>query len=368
MPTKTRVRDAMKEFADIVIARRRSETRSPQAISKMRRAIRTLEEVGVRSSRGINDAAVRRYELALPEGTKQAHGNLMSDLRILCEIAVEEHVLEAVPRSLERKQSAHRGAPRANSRDEVKTFLRFARPGIDPPWTDRRRFAFSATLVYTGFLRDDVLNLKTKDVDFAAGTISGCRRTGNAEVPEPFVMHRDLRAILEDWEPHAGREYFFPGVTKVGRWWGSGCKRLRAVEEIRQAGRAAGIENPVNPNTLRRAHFAFIKSGEGFDGLCDAPRRSKTMPRPAVTIGDARNVLVIRGRGMCVAPYVYGPAKILIEEHPRRLSLKELQKRGGSLGGFRRYREKVPRFASAFLMPGEMGPDGNDQGFGVAPW
>ena len=126
-------------------------------------------------------------------------------------------------------------------------------------------------IVYTGLLRDDILDLLVADVDLAKGEISIRRRKGNkrSDNPVALTIHSDLKEILADWLPQTGGLYLFPGKKKVGRWFGSGSKKLRAYEEIMAAAREAGITAPVNFKTLRLFHFEAVGSIDGLGSLFD---------------------------------------------------------------------------------------------------
>ena len=171
---------------------------------------------------------------------------MLRDLRTICDLAHKLGLLESIPQ-IPLLRGKMPGLPVfliSPHRDDVVCLLASLRSCHRDPWDKQRRYTLVAMIVYTGLLRDDILDLLVADVDLAKGEISIRRRKGNkrSDNPVALTIHSDLKEILADWLPQTGGLYLFPGKKKVGRWFGSGSKKLRAYEEIMAAcGGEAGI-------------------------------------------------------------------------------------------------------------------------------
>jgi len=316
-----------------------AKTDSHSILCRMRRVFRKLGDLDVQTLDQLDDAAVQRYERSIPETMlRECRLNMLRDLRAVCHVAVKLNLLASMPQIpwLRDKEPGRSGIIAATSRDDVMRLLASLQPEPTDPWDKWRLHALVATVVYTGLLRDDILDLLVADVDLAKGVILIRRRKGNkrSDLPRPLAIHPDLKGILSEWLLQTGGVYVFPGKRKVGRWHGSGSKKLRAFEEISIAARAAGIKEVVNFKTLRLFHFEAVESIEGLGSLI--PRAKPGLkPRPAATIGEPWEPVSIRGKPKGVLNRAeHKVISVLVQAFPKGLSMQEMEKLTG-LGGWR---------------------------------
>lgn len=313
-----------------------AQTDQPSTLSRLRRVFRKLARLGIRTLEEIDDDAARRYERSIPRRVVgDSRLNLMRDFRTVCNALREPlGLIDREPRyPLLRGKAGARGRPVATRRSDIIRIFAVHRPRRDDPWEKWRRYAFFAVAVYTGMLRDDIRDLLVDDVHLDNGEISIRRRKGNkrSDAAQRLAMHPDLRRILADWIPQTGGTWVFPGKRKIGSWKGSGCKKLRASEEIRLMGREAGVETVVNCKTVRLFHFEAIGSIEGLGSLLGGTAPRKQKGRSCVDLKGESEQVFVRGESRGVlSSSQYELISVLDQKFPTPLSMKDLTRLTGS--------------------------------------
>jgi integrase len=109
-------------------------------------------------------------------------------------------------------------------------------------WEGRRLYVLVATIAATGLSPGEALRLEK------AGFVPWSGRLLIAGRIEPIILSEDLNHILSLWIELSGDvawqacPWAFPGVDLEGPWTGGG-KGGRALDQLKDAGRAAGIKN-----------------------------------------------------------------------------------------------------------------------------
>ncbi len=339
-----------------------AQTDSPSTLSRLRRVFGKLDTLGVRTLDQVDDGLAVRYEQSISEAMlAEARLNLMRDFRTVCHEACDLGLMEREPRyPLLKGQPGKTGRPVANSREDVIRIFAAHKPKPRDSWDKWRRYALFAVVVYTGLLRDDIRDLLVTDVDLGKGQMLVRRRRGNkrSEKPLPLAIHPDLRAILIEWIPQTGGVWVFPGKRKIGKWFGSGSKKLRAYEEIMIMAREAGVVAPVNFVTLRLFHFKALESIEGLGSLLKgrAPRMAKD--RPSVVLkGESREVFIrAKSKGVLLGSE-YELLAVLCKEFPKVLSNDEITRLTGGSETWRKAWRKLrkdPEWKAELIARGEL--------------
>jgi Phage integrase family len=348
-----------------------AQTDSPSTLSRLRRVFRKLSELDVRTLHQVDDDVSRRYERSISEAVVgAARLNLMRDFRTVCHTAVELGLLLQEPvYPLLRGKPGAIGKPALVSRGDVIRIFATHRPGAHDPWEKWRRYAVFAVAVYTGLLRDDILDMPVTDIDLDRGEILVRRRKGNkrSTTPLPLAIHPDLKGILSHWLPQTGGVWVFPGKRKIGRWFGSGCKKLRAGEELVAMGRTSGVEAVVNFNSVRRFHFRALESIEGLGALLKGAVSKKRKDRPSVVLTGESEAVFIRDKSKgVVRGSEYELLSVLREQFPKALSKDQLTRLTGGTETWRKaWRElrKDPEWKAELIARGEPYEDAPSLGY-----
>ena len=109
-------------------------------------------------------------------------------------------------------------------------------------------------MAYTGLRRNEGLTRAVADFDLVRRIVkvkARRRRLKTAASSQPVGLPEELIPILANWLPRTGSKWAFPGVRGKSPWTG-GPKGGRALDELKQAGRDAGIGD-VNFLMLRHS-------------------------------------------------------------------------------------------------------------------
>lgn len=111
-------------------------------------------------------------------------------------------------------------------------------------WPARRLRALAYTLAYTGAGKLEVLGLRVRDVDPAAGVLAirshPARRLKRRARAAQLPIAPPLAAVLAGWLPECGGEWVFPHKGMTGFW--HHCRPGRKpLDEIRALGERAGV-------------------------------------------------------------------------------------------------------------------------------
>ena len=344
------------------------------------------ELADVRTVADLDDGAIRRFIDRQPAGlAPHTHFSRLAVLRAICNHAHRMGLIPAppafpfIPQPNDRCGVGGRVADPVLTPGEVARVLAHLGAGAAASWGRHRLYALTATVAYTGLLRDEALWLNLGDCDLAAGVIRVRRREAFARSAHPplVCIPAALAPILRAWLPEAGPEFVFPNKTRSNAWTG-GPEGERPSHEIRRAGIEAGVAG-VNFESLRRFFLAHaapsiahepaataaiipvggphrVDRGAGA-GLASRARAGDDRPRPSPPL-DAPRAPAAAGPSRPTRPWVFtvGDATRL---------MAHLLKRSGTWEGHRLYAlaatilyTGLPRGRVLDLAPGDCDFDG----------
>lgn len=258
-------------FQDELLSLYQAPLRAPKTLEKMRQVFQILD--GSKIARNVEDltppAIARFAKYALEGRSPNTVRGLLSYLRAACSYAVACGYLARSPFDARRvwvrpERTARR---RFHSIPEIHRLLSFlAIKGSD--WEDRRLHALVATVAYSGIRRTEALHLEWTDVDLARRLIhiiahkNRLKTTDSAAIlPIPGA----LAEILGAWRELEPSRWVFPNSRHTGPWE-SGSRRSKAINQIRDAGLACGIEG-VCFLSLRHSYATHAEASWGLSEL-----------------------------------------------------------------------------------------------------
>jgi integrase len=223
---------------------------------QLAQVLREFAEVpGLKTAAGLRPTAIAAWIKMHPDRTPVRTASLLRTLSPACVYAVSEGYLRQSPfdfrkvKDWVRVQRLEPEQPRPQlhrSEDAIASLLEYldAEAALGG-WKPARLQALVYLLAYTGLRKKEALHLKRWDVDLDRRVVRIAPRASNvlktagsaAEIPlaDPLVE------VLDRWLCRCGCDWVFPGVRLVGPWTG-GPPGQKAIDRIRKAGEAVGIE------------------------------------------------------------------------------------------------------------------------------
>ena len=157
-------------------------------------------------------------------------------------------------------RSASSASRRHYSRSQVVALLSHLRNRGDK-WRDRRLYALTATIAYTGLRFGEAIRLHVGDVHLSESILGvvARHRLKTVESAAAVPLPDELVPILIQWMPQTRSVWMFPGERRRGPWTGGG-PGYKALDQLQKAGAEIGIED-VTFHSLRHT-LAKLLVGE----------------------------------------------------------------------------------------------------------
>ena len=245
----------------------RPPLRSPKTASMMRHLFRILEELGVTTSRELDEDLVAKLITSRPpEHSCRTVAQLLRSLRIVANFCKRRGYVRESCFAWRRVGDWVRITPVENRRyytaDEVRAILTTMAADVAnstgwQQWKNRRLFAVSACLAFGGFRMSEAFRLFTSDVDIEYGIISVVSRVRlkTAASARLVPMPPPLKPILEGWmaarqsappgflnEEALACPFLFPGVYRQG-YWNGGPVAQRPLTRLKIVAERAGVKD-----------------------------------------------------------------------------------------------------------------------------
>lgn len=245
--------------------------RAPKTLEKMRQVFQILLRAQiVENVEDLTPPAIARFATKALEGrSPNTVRGLLSYLRAACSYAVACGYLARSPFDARRvwvrpERTARR---RFHSIQEIHRLLSFLEiKGSD--WEDRRLHALVATVAYTGIRRTEALHLEWADIDFdrkLVHIVAHKNRLKTTDSAAILPIPESLASILSAWRKLEPSRWVFPNSRHTGPWE-SGSRRSKAINQIRDAGLACGIEG-VCFLSLRHSYATHAEATWGLSEL-----------------------------------------------------------------------------------------------------
>lgn len=135
-------------------------------------------------------------------------------------------------------------------------------------WRRCRLRALTYAAAFTGARRNELLGMRSEDVDPEMGKLSirsnARRKLKTRKSAADLPMPRPLAAVLSGWLPQCDSEWLFPGVRRKSPWLG-GPYGERAIDELKALGLRAGVDG-LTFQSLRHT-FASLSESWGIGEL-----------------------------------------------------------------------------------------------------
>lgn len=223
---------------------------------QVRQVLEEFEQIGLVWCSDIKPVAVARWIKAHPDRSPARTASLLRTFAAACSYARSAGYLTRTPFDFRKVSQWVRGEvlapdrpgpPRHLTPDEITRLLQVADDEAALGSWDAGRLQVLVYLFAFLFLRKgEALNLKTADVDLAAGVIAIQSRrhhrlktrASSARLPAPAPLLHVLRL----WVPRTGCEWLIPGRKRLGPWTG-GKPGDKALDQMKALGKRAGINN-----------------------------------------------------------------------------------------------------------------------------
>lgn len=245
------------QFTHEVLALNEPPIRAKGTLRQMAQVLREFSQLPtIEMADDLTIPAIAAWIRAHPDRTAVRTASLLRSLSSACAYAVAAGYIPISPFSYRRVGQWVRDQPVAPDRprepqhqsaEAVDRLLRMLdAEAAGGSWKSGRMQAFAYLLAYTGVRKGEALALKKWDIDLARQTLSiqprltfrPKTRKSVATIPlaDPLVR------VLGLWLPMCGDEWVFPGVRMRGPWLG-GSPGSKPLDELKAAGRRAGIHN-----------------------------------------------------------------------------------------------------------------------------
>jgi integrase len=239
---------SMARFADAIQRHYDDMGCSPKTKCKVRFVLSALvNQAGVTTTEELNDDALKRFEESFHQANPVTRFSHLRALHSLCGHAVKLGLLRSMPK--------FPAIPQVGEMKNIRDFCSEPLPEQDhrrlleylvtkvDTWEGRRLYVLVVTILATGLLRDDALNLRCEDVDLATSMIKIRRRARmkRSALPSSVPIKDFLKGILSLWLSETGSEWLFPGKLRLGPW--SGKDHDKPINYLKEMSCSAGISN-----------------------------------------------------------------------------------------------------------------------------
>jgi hypothetical protein len=237
----------MAEFANELLALYEEPFRATPTRQKVQQVLgQVMQLPGVQTVADITPATVGAWVRAMIERNlnRVSIDSYLRELRVACGYAVRQGYLAANPVESRPHWLPHdydgrpaRGPSAVPTAGQVERLLNLL---LDRSitWEGHRLLALVATVAYTGLRRLEATKLRWEDCDTGARRLRVMSRSLARRVRP---MPGPVAVVLDQWRPHCGCEWVFPGSLRKGPWTG-GPPGGKALHRLREAGLAVGIE------------------------------------------------------------------------------------------------------------------------------
>ncbi len=240
-------------------------SRRPRTVAKLGAVLGELERTLAPPGSGrpalvsdLTTAGVARWQAATgaSRGPNTMIG-LLGYVRAIVAHAIDGGLLERPPRwRLLRPSRAPAKRARILAAEDVRRLLAHLRRRAPSSWKARRDYALVGLVALAGLRRDEARYLRWEDVrleeEYIALEGHELRPLKTADSAQAVPICRELASIVRGWRPWVPPDcpWYSPGVDLTGPWVG-GRPGHRAIDRLKAAGRAVGIEG-LTWQSLRR--------------------------------------------------------------------------------------------------------------------
>lgn len=243
--------------------------RAPNTYQKMSKTLRLAEQFGIESLAELTTAWAARFVAWRSErvGRNTIRGDL-SYLAAAAQIAVDEGWMDKPPvwrRVRPRPGPASR--KRLHSIDDVRRVLELLASRAED-WKQHRLLALVSTTACTGLRKQEVLRLRTEDVDLdrrLIAVVERGRRLKTIKSAGEVPICPELKEVLEGWLPRCGGSWVFPGSKGLGPWTG-GTSGKCPTDRVRAVGLEAGVEG-LTLASLRHTFATWARRRWGLSAI-----------------------------------------------------------------------------------------------------
>jgi integrase len=290
------------QFRDEVLALYEPPLRAASTYATMRLVMKILSDmIGPEgTTHAISPALIAKFLASRPagEGAFTTHTKL-SYIRAACGYAESQRYLFSnpfsfrkkwlrIPRTMEKKRH-HSLEDISRVLDLAKKDIALKVPGSWSQWRARRLHALVAITAYCGLRRNEVLHLRTEDIDLQGRMLLVRPRSGNRLKTEasaqPVPMPDALASILSEWLPYLQLPegttalpdavqprnnpdgipdpgWVIPNSYRSGPWIG-GSNGQKPLDRLKRLGKRAGVEG-LTFLSLRHSWATHAESKWGF--------------------------------------------------------------------------------------------------------
>jgi integrase len=258
----------LQEFRARVLALYTPPLRRKATHRKMGLILAYLARVpGVATTADLTTDAMARYAaMRSPEVGRNTIIGELGYLKAATAYADEAGLIDRPPswRRLRMKRGPGREKKHHPIADLVKVLSHLEANAGD--WPGRRLYTLASTVAHTGLRRNEALRMRVEDVSLAERVLWVVARgedglkTAGSEAPVPIPG--PLAAALASWLPIVDSPWLFPCLTRGGPWTGGTAEKC-ALGQLREAGRAVGVEG-LTWQSLRHSWATHAESAWGL--------------------------------------------------------------------------------------------------------